>query len=84
MLIITDCIAGSGKLETYCRGNIAGIYSVQLCSLVCMHLKDTSHTLLFILGSIQYIGTGFHGTGVNTEESQLSYERIGHDLKCQC
>ena len=49
-----------------------------------MHLKDTANTLFLALGSIQNVRTGIHGTGVHTEECQLTYERVSHDLECQC
>ena len=32
--------------------NITGVNLVKLCSLVCMHLKDTSYTLLLILSCV--------------------------------
>ena len=48
-----------------------------------MHLKDTANTLFLALGSVQNVGTGIHGTGVHTEECQLTYERVSHDLECQ-
>ena len=58
MLLITDGITGCGELETNCCCDITGVNLVQLCTLVCMHLKDTSYTLLLVLCSIEYIGTG--------------------------
>ena len=38
MLLITDGITCCGKLKSYCCSDITGIYLVQLCSLVCVHL----------------------------------------------
>ena len=78
MLFITDCITCCSKLEAYCSSDITGVNLIQLCSLVCVHLKDTSYTLFC---SIQYIRTGVHCTGINSEECKLSNERIGHDLE---
>ena len=31
-------------------------------SLIRMHLKDTSYTLLLILCSVQYVGTGIYSS----------------------
>ena len=58
MLFITDGITSCGILETNGCSNITGVYTIKFVSLVCMHLKDTSYTLLLILCSIQYIRTG--------------------------
>ena len=58
ILLITDRIAGTGDLEANRGSDIAGVNLVQLISLVGVHLKDTSNTLLLALCCIQYIGTG--------------------------
>ena len=84
MLVIANGITGCGELKSDCSRNITGINLVKLCSLVCMHLKDTSYTFLFILCGIKYVGTGVHGSGVNTEICQFSYERVRHNLECKC
>ena len=83
MTVITDSITGGCKLKAYRRRNITGVNFIQLRPLVCMHLQDTSHTFLFIFSSVQYIRTGVHCTGINSEERQLTHEGIRHDLKCQ-
>ena len=84
MLIITDGITSTREFESYCCCDISGINFIQLLSLVCVHLKDTSNTLFFIFGSIQYVRTGVHGSGIYTEECQFTYERVSHDLEYQC
>ena len=83
MLLVTEGIASTGGLETNSCCNISGVNLIQLLSLVCMHLQNTSNTLFLTLGRVQNIGTGIHGTGVHTEECQLTYERVSHNLKCQ-
>ena len=83
MLLVTNSIAGCGKLKPYCRRNIAGIYFVKLCPLVCVHLQDTSDTLLLVLRRIVHIGTRIAGTGVHTEERQLTHEGVCHNLECK-
>ena len=62
MLLVTDGITGCGELESNCCCDITGIYLVQLCSLICVHLKDTSYTLLLLLCRVIYIRTGIHGS----------------------
>jgi len=49
-----------------------------------MHLQDTSYTFLLVLSSIEYIRTGIQRTGIYTEVSELTYERVSHDLECKC
>ena len=46
-----------------------------------MHLQDTSHTLLLVLGGIQHIGTGVQSAGIYAEIRKSSYKRIGNDLE---
>ena len=84
MLLITDGITGSGELETNCCCDITGVNLFQLCTLVRMHLQDTSYTFLLVLSSIEYIRTGIQSTGIYTEVSKLTYERVSHDLECKC
>ena len=84
MLLITDGITGSGELETNCCCDVTGVNLFQLCTLVRMHLQDTSYTFLLVLSSIEYIRTGIQRTGIYTEVSELTYERVSHDLECKC
>ena len=84
VLLVTDGITGSSYLETNCSCNITGVNLIQFFSLICMHLKDTSYTLLLILGSIKYIRTGVQGTGVHTDKCKLTYKRVSHNLECKC
>ncbi|CDD47805.1 putative uncharacterized protein [Firmicutes bacterium CAG:534] len=83
VLLVADGITCCGELKSNCCSNISGVYLIQLCSLICMHLKDTSNTLLLILCCVQYIGTCVHGTGIYSEECKLSNEGVSHDLKCK-
>ena len=52
-------------------------------SLICVHLKDTSNTLLLALCCIQYIRTGAQSTRIHTEVCQLTNEWVSHDLECK-
>ncbi len=84
MLFITDSITCCCQLKAYCGGNIARINLIEFLSLICMHLKNTTYTLLFALCSIQYIRTRVHGTRVHTEECEFSHKWVCHNFKCQC
>ena len=84
VLFITNSISGRCDFESNCRSNITGIYFIQFCSLIRMHLQNTSDTFFFVFGRIQYIGTGIHRTGINSEKCQFPDKRICHDFKCQC
>ena len=84
MLLVADGITGCGEFESNCCCDITGVYLVQLLTLVSVHLKETSYTLLLILGSVQYIGTGINGTRVCTEVSKLTYKGVSHNLECEC
>ena len=46
--LITESITCCGKLKTYRSGDITRVNLLELHSLVCMHLKDTSDTFLLV------------------------------------
>ena len=46
-----------------------------------MHLQDTSHTLFILLNRVVNAGACVNSTGVNTEEANLTNERVGCDFK---
>ena len=46
-----------------------------------MHRNDTANTLFGAFGGIINTAAGGDHTGINPEEAELSYKRIGHDLK---
>ena len=84
MLFIAQCITGGGVLQTNNGSDIACVYSFDILSVVGVHLYDTSHTLLVVLGSVQNGSTCVYSTGIYTEEAQLTNERVSCDLECQC
>ena len=49
-----------------------------------MHLHQTAETLFLVLRGVQHVASCLRGTRVHTEVSQLTDERIAHDLECQC
>ena len=83
MLLIANSIAGCRYFKSYCRCDITGINSIKLCPLIRMHLQDTSNTFFLIFRSIEYIRTGVHRTGINSEKCQLAHKRVSHNFKCQ-
>src|SRR5699024_7792846 len=60
VLIVTDCISCCGEFESDRCSDISRVNFVKFCSLVGMHLKDTSNTFFFILCRVQDIRTGVH------------------------
>ena len=49
MLLITQRIAGGGVLKADARSDIAGIYAVDILTVVSVHLQNTAQTLALIL-----------------------------------
>ena len=82
-LFVAQSITGGGILQTNNGSNIACVYSFDILSVVGVHLYDTSHTLLVVLGSVQDSCTSIDSTGIYTEEAQLTNERVSCDLECQ-
>ena len=83
VMLVTERIARRCLLQTDRRCDIARVDFVKLHSLVLMHLKDSRDTLLLSLCGIECIGTGVQRTGIDAEISELSDERIRHDLERQ-
>ena len=71
-------------LETYSSSDIAGIYLVQLLSLVRVHLQDTADTLLLALGGSSIRRNRNSCVPEYTRKNaSLPTKRVGHDLECQ-
>src|SRR3972149_2046039 len=62
IFLVTQGISGSGTLQTNCRRNITGIYSLDLFPLIGMHFKDTPYPL-----------RDRKSTRLNSSHSQISY-----------
>ena len=53
MLLITQRITGGCNLKTYRRRDITSINSLQIsAAVVCVHLQNTSQTLLLALSGV--------------------------------
>ena len=81
MLLVAQCITGGGIFETYGSGNIAGVAGFYILTVVSVHLQDASHTLSVLLDRVVNAGACVNSTGVNTEEANLTDERVGCDFK---
>ena len=55
MLLVTDRITCSSKLETYCCGDITRVNLVKFLSLVCVHLQYAAYTLLLAFCCVEHI-----------------------------
>ena len=67
VLLITDGISCGSKLKSYCRSDISGEYLIQLVSLVCVHLQQTSNSFLLFLCGVQNIRTSLQCSRIHTE-----------------
>src|SRR5262245_54800600 len=83
MLFITKRVTGTGVLKTHRRGDIACFYLFDLVLLVGVHLKKTTDALLLTLPTIQNVRTCAQLSGIDPEERQLSYIRVGQNLEGQ-
>ena len=83
MLVITNSITGCGQFKPDCRSNITGVNLIQFCSLVCVHLQDTTDSFSLIFGRVKNVSTRSQSTGIYTEECQLPYIWVCHDFESQ-
>ena len=83
MLVVAQGVACGRHFQTDGCCDIAGVYFVELLSLIGVHLQDSTDSFLFVLRRVQYIGAGIDRSGVNPEECQLTDEGIHHDLEGQ-
>ena len=56
-LFVTKSITGCGVLQADCGCNITGIYRFDIFTVVCVHLQNTSDSLLIILDGIVNVRT---------------------------
>ena len=83
MILITQSITGGGVLQTDNSSDITCIAAVDILAVVGVHLQDAAHTLSSVLHGVVDSSTSLDLTGVDTEVSQLTNERIGCDLESQ-
>ena len=80
---VTKGIAGGGIFKTYRRSNIAAIANIKVFSVVCVHLEDTAHSFVLILGGVENGGTCLYNAGIYSEEAELADEWIRSNLECK-
>ena len=83
MILITQSITSGGVLQTDNSSDITCIAAVDILAVVGVHLQDAAHTLSSVLHGVVDSSTSLDLTGVDTEVSQLTNERIGCDLESQ-
>jgi len=83
MLGVAQGITGGGVLQAHGTGNITGIAGLNVFAVVRMHLQNSAHALIVFLHRVIDAGAGIHSTGVHTEEAQLAYIGVGHDLESE-
>ena len=81
VVLVAERIARRRVLQADCRRDITAVDDVDLLAVVRVHLENAANALLAVLRRIVDIRAGVQRAGVNTEERELSNERIRHDLK---
>ncbi len=83
MILIAEGIAGGGVLHAHNGGDITGVNHIDIFPVVGVHLQNTTHTLLDVLGAVEHGSALLQGTGVHTEVAQLAHIGVGSDLEGQ-
>ena len=83
VVLIAESITSGGVLCTNYGCDITARACVDILSVVGVHLKDTTHTLVLVLCCVKNCCTSLNVTGVNSEEAELTNERVGSDLECK-
>ena len=81
MFLIAERIARRRVLEAHDRADIARADLGDVLPLVGVHLHETAHALLLVLGGVIHIGTGGQRTRIAAEVRKGADERIGSDLE---
>ena len=84
VLRIAECITGSCILKTYASSDIAGVASLDILSVVGVHLKDTTHSFRVVLSCIEHSSTCVNSTRINSEVAELTNEGVSCNLECKC
>ena len=54
MLLVAEGITGGGVLQADSGGDVAGVDSLNILTVVGVHLQDTAHALTLALGGVQH------------------------------
>ena len=83
MFLVTKSITCGCVLKTNSSGDITCIAGFKVFTVVSVHLKNTTHTLLITLYRIVNAGACVNSTGIYTEEANLTNKGVGSNLKCK-
>ena len=81
MILLAKCVTGGGILKTDNSGDVAGVAGLNILTVVCVHLKQSAHSLGAMLYRVEYLRSGIDLTGIHSEEAELSDERVGCNFK---
>ena len=83
VLFVTHRVRSYRIFESDCGSDLTCIHLLDLFTIIGMHAEDATDTLFVASTRIVNIWSGRKRTWVDTEEYDLSNERIGRDLKCK-
>mmetsp|Transcript_132112 Transcript_132112/g.381949 ORF Transcript_132112/g.381949 Transcript_132112/m.381949 type:complete len:468 (-) Transcript_132112:328-1731(-) len=81
VFLVTESFSSSSILKTNKGNNITGDSGLDLSSVIGVHLKHTSNSLVLSLDRVVNSGTGLHDPRVNASKGERSDERVGGDLE---
>ena len=83
MLFIAKSVAGCSVFETDSRCNIACVAGFKIFTVISVHLQNTAHSFAVLLNCVVNSRAGIYCTGIYTEITNLTYKRVGGNLKCK-
>ena len=81
MIFVAERITGCGVLKAYGSGDIAGVNFCNILSVVCVHLKNTTHSFSVALNGVIDLRTGVQRARIYTEIADLTNKRVCSDLE---
>ncbi len=81
MLVVAESIARAGVFQTHNSGDLTGVHSVDVLTMVRVHVQQTAETLALAADGVHRCFAGLNGAGVDTDERQASDERVRHHLE---
>ena len=83
MFRVAERVARGGLLNTDAGRDITRIAAVDILSVVGVHLQNSAHTLVGVLGRVINGAACFDFTGIYSEEAELADKRVGSYLECE-
>ena len=81
MLVVAESIARAGVFQAHNSGDLTGVHSVDVLTMVRVHVQQTAETLALAADGVNRRFAGLNGAGVDTDERQTSDERVRHHLE---